>query len=55
MNKEFKKLLLFEFFRNIGENSIGYLLLWHFIGIYGLVITFSLVQLQIFYPLIFLC
>ncbi|MEJ2776501.1 hypothetical protein WIW90_09850 [Sulfolobaceae archaeon RB850M] len=39
---EVRKLIIFKFLLIVAENSLGYFLLWHLLGIIGLVLTFTL-------------
>ena len=42
---ELKKLILYQSFLTIVENSLGYFFLWHLLGIVGLVVTYALTTL----------
>jgi hypothetical protein len=39
---EVRKLVIFNFLLIVAENSLGYFLLWHLLGIIGLVLTYTL-------------
>jgi len=43
---EVRKLIIFKFLLIVAENSLGYFLLWHLLGIIGLVLTYTLFSIN---------
>jgi len=43
---EVRKLIIFKFLLTVAENSLGYFLLWHLLGIIGLVLTYTLFSIN---------